>query len=355
MKVLFTGGGSAGHVTPNVALIERLLEQGHQVVYLGSATGIEKDIVSKLNVPYRAVATGKLRRYFSWQNFIDPFKILFGVLQALFMVAMERPQVVFSKGGFVSVPVVFAALVNRVPVISHESDVTPGLATKLNLPFSRWLCVNFEESRQHLPDEKVKVTGTPMRQALVQGDASRAYSFLGVQQDKPIILVFGGSLGARTINQAVRAALPQLSEKYVIAHICGAGNLDADLDSASGYFQFEYLYEEFGDLLAAASMVVSRAGANSIYELLVAGKPHLLIPLGLQASRGDQIVNAETFTAAGYSHMLLEQDLTTEALVKAVAELTADRDAQVERLSAFPRHDTVKEITDLILEAGGHE
>lgn len=351
-RILFTGGGTAGHVTPNIALMEALRAEGWDMRYVGSAKGIERSLIGKLDVPYSTIATGKLRRYFDWQNFIDPVFILWGCLQSLFICLRYRPAVVFSKGGFVAVPLVVAAWLCRVPVISHESDITPGLANKLCFPFSRWICVNFPQTQAYLPAGKVRVTGSPVRASLLQGDAERARQHFGLG-GKPLLLVFGGSLGARVINQALRDCLDQLLNIVEVIHVAGAGNLDSTLEDRAGYHQLEYIHEEFGDVLAAADLALSRAGANSLYELLVTRTPHILVPLSAGASRGDQLVNAEIFRKAGFSQVLQETELNPETLLAQVNDGLARRTDIARQLETFAVKDSVTDIVDLITRTAG--
>lgn len=355
MTILFTGGGTAGHVTPNVALIEKLREENWQCHYVGSRKGIEKEIIARLDIPYHGIASGKLRRYFHWQNFTDPFLVVLGLLQSLAICLRVRADVVFSKGGYVAVPVVLAAWLFRIPVICHESDVTPGLANRLCFPFAHRICVNFSESKQFMPSGKLIVTGTPLRQSLVKGDASRGRRFLGITGVKPLMLVFGGSLGSRVINAQVRSVIEQLTRKFVVVHVTGQGNIDDSFDSIRDYIQAEYLMDEFGDVLAAADLVVARAGANSIYELLVTRKPHLLIPLPARASRGDQLVNASTFARAGYSHVIEEDDLRDESFLQKVEDIFVNREAIAAQLAKFQVLDSVLKISDVIRQAAGGE
>ncbi len=345
-SILLTGGGTAGHVTPNIALIEVLKSQGWEIAYVGSPTGIEQRLIGDMNIPFFGISTGKLRRYFSWQNFIDPFFILFGLLQSLVICLREKPDVVFSKGGFVAVPLVIAAWVCRIPVIIHESDITPGLANKICAPFARYICVNFEQTAAYLAGRKTVVTGSPMRTVLSSGNADKGLGYLGFDHTRPVLMIVGGSLGADAINQCIWQSLPQLLEVFQILHIVGKGNLKTDLE-ADGYVQKEYLDAEFGDVLAAADYVISRAGANSLYELLALRKPHLLIPLGLKASRGDQIVNAEIFQKAGLSMVLQESDLTTDKLIAALQELKHD-DSYRQAINDFEVKDALAEIVGLI-------
>jgi len=348
---LFTGGGSAGHVTPNISLIERFQHEGWQVSYVGSIDGIEKEIIAELDVAYYAVSSGKLRRYFSWQNFIDPVRILLGILQSFLLCKRLSPDVVFSKGGFISVPVVIGAWLNRIAVITHESDITPGLANKLCFPFAARVCVTFRETVDLLKSDKVVLTGTPVREDILSGDAAAGRRLLDLKSDRKVLLFFGGSLGAAAINAVVHAALPKLLEEFQVIHICGAGNLQPDLDSMQNYHQMEYLYEQFGDLLACADLVVSRAGANSIYELLLCRKPHILIPLSRQASRGDQIINARTFANLGYSEVIEEEVLTAELLYTTISNMLKNSAEIIARIEQFQAPDAVEVIYDLILDA----
>jgi UDP-N-acetylglucosamine--N-acetylmuramyl-(pentapeptide) pyrophosphoryl-undecaprenol N-acetylglucosamine transferase len=348
-KILFTGGGSAGHVTPNVGLIETFLRDGWQVSYIGSVDGIEKDIIAELDIDYYSISSGKLRRYFSWQNFIDPVRILLGIVQSFLLCRRLSPDILFSKGGFISVPVVIGAWLNRIAVITHESDITPGLANRLCFPFAERVCVTFPETVSILESAKVMLTGTPVRAAILSGDAAAGRRLLGLDSERKTLLFFGGSLGATAINTVVHASLQQLLKDHQIVHICGAGNMRTDLASLQNYHQLEYLHEEFGDLLACADLVVSRAGANSIYELLLCKKPHILIPLSAQVSRGDQIINARTFAKLGYSKVIEEEALTAEVLCAAILGTLRDSTEIIARIDAFQPPDAVNVIHVLIL------
>jgi UDP-N-acetylglucosamine--N-acetylmuramyl-(pentapeptide) pyrophosphoryl-undecaprenol N-acetylglucosamine transferase len=308
-----------------------------------------------LGIPYYSVASGKLRRYFSWQNFIDPFFILWGLVQSVALCLRLRPDAVFSKGGFVSVPLVVAAWLLRVPVISHESDVTPGLANRLTYPFCRRICVTFEATARYLPKGKVNVTGTPVRRALVSRDAAAGLEFLGFSGQKPVLLVFGGSLGAATINNQTRRVLTVLVQDFDVVHLVGHGNLDSAIASP-GYVQKEFIGDQFGDVLAAATVVVSRAGANSVYELLMTRKPHLLIPLGKSASRGDQLDNARVFADLGLSRVLYEEALTSDkksddVFVESVKALLVHSEEIIARLQSFEIKDSLNLIIELIQES----
>lgn len=348
--VILTGGGTAGHVTPNIALIPRLQEMGYKIYYIGSENGMEKDLIQQIHIPYFGISSGKLRRYFDLKNFSDPFKVIKGYFQARRLISRLSPNVVFSKGGFVSVPVVLAAKHKHVKVIIHESDMTPGLANKIAIPAATVVCCNFPETIQNLPEGRAVLTGSPIRQELFAGKKENALKMTGLSGEKPILLVVGGSSGSVFLNKTIRGVLGQLTEKYQIIHLCGKGNLDSSLNDTPDYVQIEYANEEMADLLAAADLVISRAGANSICELLALHKPNILIPLSLNASRGDQILNAKSFTKQGFSYMIEEENLTDEKLLQAVDEVWNNRDTYVEAMKNSQQLDAVTTITNMIDE-----
>ena len=333
-KIILTGGGTAGHVTPNLALIELLKEKNWQVEYIGSENGVEARLVKPIDVPYHSIKSGKLRRYFSLENFIDPFKIAYGVIQSFFIIRKIKPHLVFSKGGFVSFPVVVGAWLNRVPIIVHESDLTPGLANRLSFPFANKICLTFESASKHIEyANKTITTGTPIRQELFSGDAEQARKICGFQKDKPCILVIGGSLGANSINLTIRHGLKELLKQFQVIHICGQGKIDESLQTITGYCQFEYVTDVLPDLFALASVVVSRSGANSLYEILALQKPHVLIPLSKKMSRGDQIENARHFKNLGVSTVLDDDALETNQLIQAIQEVFQNKTSIINQLS----------------------
>lgn len=347
--IVFTGGGSAGHVTPNIALMNKLRQLGWEVRYIGSATGIEKDIIEREGVPFYPISSGKLRRYFDLKNFKDPFRVIRGVYESYRLLRRLKPAIVFSKGGFVSVPVVLGSWMNKIPVIIHESDMTPGLANKISIPFATKVCVTFPESMQHAQDQKAILTGLPIREGILNGKASKGYYLCDFHSQKPVILIMGGSLGSHVINQAVRDNLDRLLAQFQIVHICGNGNVPQDLSGKRGYKQFEYISDELPDVMAMSDLVISRAGATSIHEFLLLEKPMLLIPLSLQASRGDQILNAKSFQKAGYADVLPEEELTSESLAERVETLYAKREAYKEAMSSRNEtNDAVETIVKLI-------
>lgn len=351
-KIVLTGGGTAGHVTPNIALIPELKKQGYEIHYIGSYEGIESKLIADLGIPYYGISSGKLRRYIDLKNISDPFKVVKGLHQARRLLKKIKPDVVFSKGGFVSVPVVVAAKSRRIPCVIHESDMTPGLANKLCIPCALRVCTNFPETLQHLPPEKAVLTGSPIREELFHGDAAKGLAFCGFDSHKPVILVIGGSLGAVAINNAVRNILPKLLENYQVIHLCGKDKLDASLNHTKGYVQFEYIKEELSDLMAAADIMISRAGANAICEILALRKPNILIPLSAQASRGDQILNAASFENAGYSIVIQEEELTDEKLLTAVNQAYNSQEEYKKAMKRSQLNNSIEKIVGLINEAG---
>ena len=352
-KIIMTGGGTAGHVTPNLALVPGLKEKGFDIKYIGSKDGIEKEIIGDAKIPYYEISSGKLRRYFDFKNFTDPFKVMKGVLEARKILNLEKPDVIFSKGGFVAVPVVIAASMKKIPVVSHESDLTPGLANKLSAPFCNKLCVTFRESLNYIKDGKGVLTGTPIREEILTGSKEKGIRISGFKDNKEILFVIGGSLGAKSINEAVRNNLEELLKDYNIIHICGKNNLDKKLNDKKGYLQFEYVKEELPHLLKAADYVISRAGANVIFELLALNKPTLLIPLSKKISRGDQILNANSFKKEGYSLVLDEDDMIEDnrKLIIKLKELKNNKNILVENMKKSGISNGVNSILDVIISS----
>lgn len=350
-KIVLTGGGTAGHVTPNMALIPALKEAGYEIAYIGSHNGIERKLIEEMGIEYHPISSGKLRRYFDLKNFSDPFKVIKGYTQASKLIKKLKPDVVFSKGGFVTVPVVLAAKRRKVPAIIHESDMTPGLANKLCIPSAYKICANFPETLNHLPEGKAVVTGTPIRQELFDGNKSDGLKFCGFTSDKPVILVIGGSLGSVVVNNAVRSILPELLERFQVIHLCGKEKLDESFSNTKGYVQYEYIQKELCDLMDCADLVISRAGANAICELLALKKPNLLIPLSAASSRGDQILNAGSFEKQGFSIVIKEEELTGELLKEKIDELYANKEQYIDTMSKSNATDAIATIMGLIEEA----
>ena len=348
--IVLTGGGTAGHVTPNIALIPFLKERGYQISYIGSYNGIEKKLIEELGIPYYGIASGKLRRYFDLKNMSDPFRVLKGYGEARVILHKLKPNIVFSKGGFVTVPVVAAAARYRIPAIIHESDMTPGLANKLAFSSATRICCNFPETVSHLPASKAVYTGTPIRQELLTGSAEAGRAFTGFTDEKPVLMVIGGSLGAASVNENIRKILPQLLSKYQVVHLCGKDKLDHTLDDIPGYVQYEYIKDELPDLFAMADLVVSRAGANAICEIRALCKPNLLIPLSANASRGDQILNARSFEKQGCSMVMEEEEITEDSLLAAIDRLYENRQTYIEAMQGMSHTDSIHKIISLIDE-----
>ena len=347
-KIILTGGGTAGHVTPNLALIPVLKKRDYEIRYIGSYQGIEKRLAENAGIPYDGISSGKLRRYFDLKNFSDPFRVLKGYGEACRLLKKYQPDVIFSKGGFVSVPVVLAAKRYRIPTILHESDMTPGLANRLCIPSAAKICCNFPETLQHLPEDKAVLTGSPIREELLQGDRLAGLQYTHLSAAKPILLVIGGSLGAVAVNQMIRSLLPRLLPSFQIIHICGKGHLDESLIGRPGYVQYEYVDAPLKHLFAAADLAVSRAGANSICELLALRKPNVLIPLSAAASRGDQLLNAASFEKQGFSAVLKEEDMNQDTLFDAIQDTYEHRADFISRMKQSSLGNAVETIADLI-------
>ena len=350
-KIVMTGGGTAGHVTPNIALMPALQQAGYEITYIGSYNGMEKELIEAQNIPYIGISSGKLRRYFDWKNFSDPFKVLKGYGQAISLMRKIKPDVVFSKGGFVSVPVVLAAKFCHVPAVIHESDITPGLANKIAIKGAKKVCCNFPETLKYLPSEKAVLTGSPIRKELFNGNPQNALKLCNFpNHDKPVLLIIGGSLGSKIVNEAVRKILPELLDDFYVIHLCGKGNLDNSLTGTIGYAQFEYANEELTDMFALADIAISRAGANSICELLALHKPNILIPLSAAASRGDQVLNAKSFKKQGFSYVIEEENLTESTLLDAVKDVYSNRSKYINAMSQSGQMDSIGTILQLLEE-----
>lgn len=349
-KIVLTGGGTAGHVTPNIALLPALRDAGYEITYMGSYDGIEKRLIGDFEIPYVGISTGKFRRYLDPKNLTDPFRVIKGFGEARKFLKQYKPDVVFSKGGFVSVPVVRAAASLGIPCVIHESDMTPGLANRLCIPVAKKVCCNFPETLKLLPENKAVLTGSPIRAELSQGNKLAGLDMCGFSANKPVIMVMGGSLGAANVNKAVREALPKLLEDFQVVHLCGKDKMDNLLLNTQGYKQFEYVKAELKDLFAMADVVISRAGANAICELLALKKPNILIPLPAESSRGDQLLNAKSFESQGFSIVINEDDLTRELLADKVHELYFNRQNYHEAMNRSGQMDSINTILQLLDE-----
>lgn len=347
-KVLLTGGGSAGHVIINVVLIPLLIERGLEVFYVGSFNGIEKELIAKIpDIPYYPISTGKLRRYFDWNNFTDLFRVLKGTIEAYGIIKKKKPDVVFSKGGFVSVPVVLGSWLNNIPVVIHESDLTPGLANRIAMNFASKICTTFPQTVQSFPKDKGEFIGSIVRLELKEGNPEIGRKLCNFQKEKSVIFVAGGSLGSVTINCVMREILDRLLPEFQIIHICGKGNIDSDLKQ-QGYKQFEYVGDELPHLMSLADLVISRAGSNFIFEFLSLKKPMILIPLPQGASRGDQIENAKIFQEQGFAETILEEDLTPSRLLKSIDLMFATYNRYVEKMDGWSNEESLSKLLNAI-------
>lgn len=347
-KILLTGGGTAGHVMPHLALVPYLRDGGYHIDYIGSYDGIERTLIEKENIPYYGIASGKLRRYFDLKNFTDLFRIKLGILQATYRIKKLKPDVVFSKGGFVTVPVVIGAWLNRVPIIIHESDMTPGLANKIALKFAAKICTTFSKTLKYVPADKGIHTGSPIRSSLFAGSRKEGLKFTGFTGDKPVLMMTGGSLGATAMNDTLRKSLSQLTETYDIVHLCGKGNADPGLTDTAGYRQYEFVGPEMAHVYAMADLIIARAGSNTITEILALKKPNLLIPLPASQSRGDQILNAAAYEEAGYSMVLEQEAMTVDSLCDAITDLYTNRQQYIDAMNATDEANGTKAIYKLI-------
>lgn len=349
-KIILTGGGTAGHVTPNIALLPRLREAGFDINYIGSYNGIEKQLLKEQQIPYYGISSGKLRRYFDFKNFSDPLKVIKGLGQSIRLMRKLMPDIVFSKGGFVSVPVILAAKFCHIPSIIHESDLTPGLANKLAIPNAAKVCCNFPETLKYLPKDKAVLTGSPIRTELLSGNKENARKLCNFTAEKPVLFIVGGSSGSKFINDTIRGLLPELLKTYQIIHMCGKGNIEESLNRTAGYKQFEYIGSQLNDIFSLAELVISRAGANSICELLALHKPNILIPLSANASRGDQILNAQSFEKQGFSVVIEEEIITPDKLLNIIHETYKNRDRYIHAMKQSNMINSVDKIVSLIEE-----
>lgn len=349
-KIVLTGGGTAGHVTPNIALLPHLKHAGYEVSYIGSYDGIEKRLIADFDIPYYGISTGKFRRYMDPKNFTDPFRVVKGYSEAKKYLKQIKPDIVFSKGGFVSVPVVRAASALKIPCIIHESDMTPGLANKLCIPVATKICCNFPETIKMLPEDKAVLTGSPIREELASGNKIKGLDMCGFTANKPVVMVIGGSQGAASVNKVVRATLPKLLDDFQVVHLCGKDKVDNLMLNVKGYKQFEYLKTELSDIFAMAEVVISRAGANAICELLALHKPNILIPLPSAKSRGDQLLNAQSFKSQGFSIIIDEDDLTEHLLLEKVQELYCSRQMYIDTMKQSLQLNSIATIMGLITD-----
>lgn len=347
-SIIFTGGGTTGHVSVNLAIVPKFIEDGWKVYYIGSKKGIEKQLIAQIDgIQYLTIDTGKLRRYVDWENVTDAFRVVSGIFQSYSLIKKIKPNIIFSKGGFVSPPVAIGGWLNNVPVVLHESDLTPGLANKMSMPFVRKVCITFDSSKKYVPKEKVHYIGAIIRDSLKLGTKERGLKFLGFSKEKPVILIMGGSLGARHLNLAIRTNLKSLLSEFQLVHICGKGNIESSI-KVDGYKQIEYLNDELADVIAASELVVSRAGSNAIFEFLYFRKPMVLVPLPKASSRGDQILNAQEFKSKGYCEIVADVDIDKSIFVNTIYKVFNDKNKYIEAMKKTKISNNLKELYSLI-------
>lgn len=345
--IILTGGGTAGHCTPHLSILPYLKKDFKNVYYIGSKNGIEKEIIEKANIKYFPITCQKLVRKITIKNLKIPFSLIKGVNEAGAILDKVKPNVIFSKGGYVALPVVLAAKRRNIPVIAHESDYTVGLANKISSRYCKKMLTSFPETAKNLKNGEY--VGSPIRINLNGIDKEKTIKEFGFNGKKPIILITGGSTGAKAINDCVRKTLDKLLQKFNILHVCGKGNLDNKLENTKGYYQTEYLHE-LEKAYAVASLCISRAGSNTLFELLSIKMPTLLIPLPKGVSRGDQVLNANYFYKKGMVNMLEQENLTPESLYNEIMALFNNKKSIISNISKNPICDKSRQISRLIVD-----
>ena len=357
-KICFTGGGTAGHVFPGISVIEALCSQysykKEDFLWIGSNSGMEKKLLDEAGIPFKGILSGKLRRYFSLQNFTDIFKITLGFIQAFCILFKVHPEIIFSKGGYVSVPPVLAGKLLGIPVITHESDYTPGLATRINANFSKKILLSVEETRKYLKPkfrDKCVVVGNPVRRQFYEGNSANGLRFLGFDDKKPLIFVVGGSQGSGEINQLIYEIRKELTEKYYVAHQVGAHSTIVKSDVA-GYVQIPFIKDEIADVIAASSLVVTRAGAGSLWELSAVGRAALLIPLRGSGTRGDQVKNALYFKEKNAAAVLMDDTIKSQDLLTQIESIVGtERGRQLcVNMAQIAKPESASEIAGQIIQ-----
>ena len=344
-KIVFTGGGTGGHIYPNLAIIDDI-KQKAEIFYIGS-NGMEKEIIKNNNISFFEISSCKFKRTFSLSNLLIPFKLLKSISQAKKILKQIKPDIIFSKGGYVSLPVVIAGHSLKIPVISHESDLTLGLANKICLKFSNYMCTSFEKTAEKIGKKGI-YTGSPIRKQILNGNKLNAKKLFKNYSCNPTILIIGGSLGSKIINNTIFNSLKKLCN-FNIIHLVGKGNYTKKYDKFDNYIQLEFS-NNMQDLYALSDIVISRAGSNVINEILALKKLNILIPLSKQASRGDQILNAEYFEELGYSYVIKEEDLTSTALLKAINYVTKNKDFYINNMKEAKNNIANDKIIKLLLK-----
>jgi UDP-N-acetylglucosamine--N-acetylmuramyl-(pentapeptide) pyrophosphoryl-undecaprenol N-acetylglucosamine transferase len=311
--IVFTGGGTGGHIYPGIAVAAALRDiSSCGVVWLGSKNKIDRTIVENAGIKFEEISSGKLRRYFSLRNFTDVFRIIAGFFSSLLLLKKYKPSLLFSKGGFVSVPPAAAAFALRIPVYTHESDFSPGLATKINAYFAKKIFITYKQTASYFNKKllnKIIQSGNPVRSEFYAANPEKGRSFLNIPSGEKILLVLGGSQGAVELNTLVENCLAGLTANFFVVHQTGSVcKLSADKAAQPRYIRVSYIKDEMPDILAAATLALGRAGAGTVWECAAVGRPMVLVPLSGSATRGDQIENAEFFVERGAARMLVRPD-----------------------------------------------
>lgn len=349
-----TGGGSAGHIVPNLAVAEALKEKGIDCEYLGRPYGMEASMIRNAGMEFHTMNSGRLHRSFDIDVLLTPFRVIQGVCQGIYWILKRKPVVMFCKGGFMSLPAAIAGWITGTPVVLHESDLTPGLANKLCGPFAKKICCTFEETMQYLPEKKAVYTGTPIRRSLLRGSKEKGYALTGFENDpeaKPVLMVVGGSLGAGALNDAVAENLESLLDSFRVIHLYGVDH-ETDPEPRDGYFPIRYASDEMADLFAITDMVLSRAGANAINEFLQLKLPNVLVPLPVGVSRGDQVLNAKQFSKLGFSYLLEQESMNSKTLMEALYYVRDHRCEYQEAMNSDKAKNGSEELCRVLLEQG---
>lgn len=350
-KIVLTGGGTAGHILPNLALAPYLEKEGYDVIYFGSRSSMDQSLLESMSkLPFVGIASGKLRRYFDFHNFIDLFYTLQGCVQSWLLLRKIKPVLVFAKGGFVSVPVVWASWCLKIPVLLHESDISPGLANKLMMPFAKCICLSFPQTLSQLPASKTRLTGLPVRSFLLRGDAIKGRDLCNFNTFKPILMVMGGSQGSQVLDNFIWKNLALLLHSYQLIHLARKQQNNDPIPIAEGYRFFEFVNEDLAHLYACADIIMSRSGANTLFEILHLKKPALLIPLPKSVSRGEQISNAKAFKELSCGEMLEQEDMDIETVLTLCKKLYANKSDYIANMSKWSGQDAAENITEIIGE-----
>jgi len=347
-KVFFTGGGTGGHVFPALAIIDELDKSVYDIAWIGSKKGMEYKIITDAGIKFYSIPSGKLRRYFSILNLLDIFKIIAGFFASFILLAKQRPELVFSKGGYVTVPPIIAAKILNIKSITHESDMTPGLATRINSRFVNKILLPYENTRKYFKDsmkEKIIVTGNPVRKDFFYADNTIGKEIMGFNNSKPVLLILGGSLGAQEINDLISESLDLLLEEFNIYHQMGEANFkESEKDN---YKTVPFIKRDIAHLIAASDIVISRSGASAVWEFASVGVPSILIPL-IAGSRGDQLFNANYAVEKNISLILKGNDVNISNLLELINLIKLKRGEMINSMNEFKTFNASKKISKVI-------